>query len=51
MATIEWARWPWQRCKARLGREANGVYWGRCDRRKAHPGKHLLERGMDQVGF
>jgi hypothetical protein len=47
------ARLPWapvfgRRCRARLHRaDSDGTgFWGRCELRARHKGRHALERGM-----
>lgn len=53
MNEIAWAKWPWNRCKARLTRKSFPAsrtgYFGRCDRQPHTEGAHALERGMEMV--
>jgi hypothetical protein len=42
----DWARWPWQACKA-IKEQRSGQSYGRCELKKNHKGDHALERGMD----
>lgn len=45
---LEWALWPWQRCRAvKEPGFTKYSYFGRCDLKKGHKGYHALERGMD----
>ena len=44
--STEWARWPWQTCRAVTYDEYGTC---RCDLRKRHGGHHRAERGMYDV--
>jgi hypothetical protein len=43
----EWARWPWQSCRAYRERHQDDPYFGRCELIRNHRGDHALERGFD----
>lgn len=44
---LDWADWPWQRCKAVKEPNPSG-HWGRCElKRHEETIDHALERGLD----
>jgi hypothetical protein len=48
LSADDFAKWPWQRCRAVREPEVHTPNWhGRCELKKNHRGDHALERGFD----